>query len=93
MLEKKNLWGLGAACIGIIICGTFTITVGYMYELDTIDKTKQEINLVTVEDYTASACLPSALYEEFLQKFGTDLTERETPIHRLKAKLTSAIKK
>ena len=37
-LDSKNMWGLGVACIGILICWVFMLTVGHLGKLDRIDE-------------------------------------------------------
>ena len=37
MVESKNISGLQAACIGLVICAWFMITVEYLYRTDKIE--------------------------------------------------------
>lgn len=67
MLEKKSEWGLAAACIGLLICLFFSITIRSFLTLDEINEKLLDLELVTVDDYTVQCRLKPRIYDEFLK--------------------------
>jgi len=87
---SKNYWGLAAACIGLLMCIFFSSSVTLMLKLDVIEDKLMDLELVTVDDYTAQTRLDPAIYREFLSNniFG----DNDVPIMDFKQVIQSSIK-
>lgn len=88
---SKNLWGLATACIGLFMCFIFWSTIHYLLRTDKIKERIHDLNLVTVDDYTAQARLPDGLYQDFLKDQGSELGEDDVPIMRFQEKMIETI--
>lgn len=66
MLLTKNQWGLAAACIGLLMCLFFAASVRLLKRLDVIGESQMDLELVTIDDYTAQTRLDPAIYHEFM---------------------------
>ena len=53
MVASKNNWGLAAVCIGILMMLSFAVTVRLTLNQDIINERLLDLELVTVDDYTA----------------------------------------
>ena len=84
MVEDKNISGLQAACIGLVICAWFMLTVEYLYRTDKIEQYQADLKLVTIDDYTAQTRLPKGLYKEFMDDRRRELTDEDIPIYKFK---------
>ena len=65
MLLSKNQWGLVAACIGLFMCLFFAVSVSLLKRLDVIGESQMDLELVTIDDYTAQTRLDPEIYREF----------------------------
>ena len=89
-LESKNLWGLVAACTGLAMCGYFWSTIQYLLRMDKITARLHDLEIITVDDYTAQTRLPTGLYPDFLRS-QTDLTSEDVPIQRFTKRMIETI--
>jgi hypothetical protein len=92
MIESKNVWGLAAACIGLLISFTFSLTIQYLYRTDKIDEKLADLALVTIDDYATQTRLPKGLYQEYLNNRRGELTDDHIPINEFTAAMGAAIK-
>lgn len=53
MVAKKNYWGLGAAVIGLYMCLVFSGSIKYMLKKDEITEKLVDLEIVTIDDFTA----------------------------------------
>ena len=59
-LNKRRLWGLTAALLGVWIVFIFRHTLSYMYSMDLINDKLFDLKLITVSDYTATGVITLA---------------------------------
>ncbi len=90
MIESKNVWGLAAACIGVLICLYFSFSIRYLLNLDMIEDKLLDLELDTVDDYTVQCRLDPKIYKEFVKN--QTFTDQDVPIIKFKEMLIRSIR-
>ena len=63
-LMSKNLWGLGIACLSLLIMLLFREYANYIYEMDVYNSQLLDMKLITVDDYTCSGWIKKKTWEK-----------------------------
>ena len=61
---SKNLWGLGVACLSLLIMLLFREYANYIYEMDVYNSQLLDMKLITVDDYTCSGWIRKKTWEK-----------------------------
>lgn len=68
MVAKKNYWGLGAAVIGLYMCLVFSGSIKYMLKKDEITEKLVDLEIVTIDDFTAQTKLNPEIFKKFMDE-------------------------
>ena len=89
MIYQKNVWGLAAACTGLLICLFFVFSVRAQLNLDMINDKLLDLELHTVDDYTVQCRLNPSIYADFIK--GQNFTDKDVPIVKFKEMLIRTV--
>ena len=66
---SKNLWGLGIACLSLLIMLLFREYANFIYEMDIYNSKLLDMKLITVDDYTCSGWISKSVWKSHNQMY------------------------